>query len=43
VVGDFAKGLIAAFIKAKTEIKQENDDILAIAETEEDTEFIELK
>jgi hypothetical protein len=43
VVGDFAKGLMAAFVEAKAEAEQENDDILAIAETEEDAELIELE
>jgi hypothetical protein len=43
VVGDFAKGFIAAFIEAKTETEQENDDILARTEAEGDAELIEVE
>jgi hypothetical protein len=43
MVGDFAKGFIAAFIEAKTEAEQENDDILARAEAEGDAELIEIE
>jgi hypothetical protein len=43
VVGDFAKGFIAAFIEAKIKIEQKNDDILARTEAEGDAEFIEVE
>ena len=43
VVGDFAKGFMAAFIEAKIETEQENDDILARAEAEGDAELIEIE